>query len=630
MGSITFDRRTINESLQNKYVLPTYQREYKWTDKQFRELLTDLQDAFRQNYKEEHGRKDVGSYNEYFMGTIITTESSDGQKSIIDGQQRLTTITLILTYLQRRKITNCNLQITDMDNLIRRELYGEKDYNLSFDDTRTKLFNLILDPACDDDKLIEGVDSIGSLDNSSKSLFDLFNKIEDCLDTDISRNLLAFFADYIVNKVMLFEIGVPGEQDAHRVFVTMNDRGLKLGPIDLLKGYLLSNIFDNEANTESHRHWMDTMNSLKNLAKEEDSQFLKTWLRSRYATSSRGKSRGDAPGDFEIIGDSYHRWVVDNKNLIGLSNSDDFQTFISEDIPKYSKIYLKIKFAETNSNDSMKHVYYNGVRNLTLQSMLIMSAIRRDDSESTVTKKIKLVSVFLDIFATSRILNGQDNTYDNVRDTLFLLAKSLRDKDFEQLKALLLKESESYLPHINLVKDVTYSSIKKLELLNLLARIAAYIEDVCSQTNSVGFSGYVDRNRANRTFDIEHILSDNPAANKDNLVENGAWDFESDIDYKNLRNSIGGLILLPRGRNRSLKDKPYNEKIQVYGTENILCQSLNDVFLQNNPTAREPLNLHGIDLKSYPSFNRSSIIERAELYKNIASLIWSKESLLAI
>ena len=123
-----------------------------------------------------------------------------------------------------------------MDNLIRRELYGEKDYNLSFDDTRTKLFNLILDPTCDDDKLIEGVDSIGNLDNSSKSLFDLFNKIEDCLDADISKNLLAFFADYIVNKVMLFEIGVPGEQDAHRVFVTMNDRGLKLGPID--PGYL--------------------------------------------------------------------------------------------------------------------------------------------------------------------------------------------------------------------------------------------------------------------------------------------------------------------------------------------------------------------------------------------------------
>lgn len=104
MGTITFDRRTVNEALQSKYTLPTYQREYKWTEKEFRELLTDLQDAFLQNYKSNHSRKDVSSYNEYFLGTIITTDSQNGQKLIIDGQQRLTTITLILTYLQRKKI----------------------------------------------------------------------------------------------------------------------------------------------------------------------------------------------------------------------------------------------------------------------------------------------------------------------------------------------------------------------------------------------------------------------------------------------------------------------------------------------------------------------------------------------
>ncbi len=77
-------------------------------------------------------------------------------------------------------------------------------------------------------------------------MFILYNKIEYYIEKDIIDNILPFFADYLVNKVMLFEIGVPSEQDAHRVFVTMNDRGLKLGPIDLLKGYLLSNIFDNE------------------------------------------------------------------------------------------------------------------------------------------------------------------------------------------------------------------------------------------------------------------------------------------------------------------------------------------------------------------------------------------------
>jgi len=428
---------------------------------------------------------------------------------------------------------------------------------------------------------------------------------------------------------MLFEIGVPGEQDAHRVFVTMNDRGLKLGPIDLLKGYLLSNIFDNDANAESHRCWMDTINSLKDLSSEEDSQFIKTWLRSLFAKSIRGKSRGDAPGDFEIIGDSYHRWVVDNKTLLGLQTSDHFQSLISEDIPKYAKIYLKIKHGETTYNESIKHVFYNGVRNLTLQSMLIMASICKADSDSIISKKIKLVSIFLDIFATSRILNKQDNTYDNIRDPIFALAKQVRNREFSDLKAFLLNELDNYLPHILLIKDATYTSIKRLDLLNLLARLGTYLEDVCNQTNSVGFSTYVDRTRGNKTFDVEHILSENLAANKEELLAEH-WDFESDSEYKTFRNSIGGLILLPRGRNRSLKDKRYSEKMQIYSTENILCQSLNSAFLQNNPTANEALKKNGIDLKSYVNFNNLAISERAELYKEIALLIWSKEQLTSI
>ncbi len=627
MGTITFDRRTINEALQSKYTLPTYQREYKWTEKQFRELLTDLQDAFLQNYKPEHGRKDVGSYSEYFLGTIITTESQDGQKSIIDGQQRLTTITLILTYLQRKKINKTVSQITDIDNLIRRELYGEKDYNLSFEEPRVKLFNLILEPNISEDELADQVESIDGLDNSSQVLFGLFNKIETYLDTEVTNNLLTFFADYIVNKVMLFEIGVPGEQDAHRVFVTMNDRGLKLGPIDLLKGYLLSNIFEDEANAESHKYWMETTNDLKELSQEEDSQFIKTWLRSLFANSSRGKNRGDAPGDFEIIGDSYHRWVVDNKTRLGLQTSDDFQRLISEDIPKYAKIYLKIKYGETNYSESMKHVYYNGVRNFTLQSMLILASIGKSDSDSTISKKIKLVSTFLDIFATSRILNKQDNTYDNVRDPIFALAKQIRGKDFDELKAFLHKELDNHLLHIDLIETATYTNLKRQDMLNLLARIGAYLEDICNQTNSVGFSTYVDRNRASKTFDIEHILSDNLAKNKGELSPSSDWDFAADTEYKTFRDLIGGLILLPRGRNRSLKDKAYSEKTQIYSTENILCQSLHEAFLQNNPTAKEALEKIGIELKPYTKFNKQAIFERTKLYKEIASLIWSKEQL---
>ncbi len=402
----------------------------------------------------------------------------------------------------------------------------------------------------------------------------------------------------------------------------MNDRGLKLGPIDLLKGYLLSNIYDNEANSESHGHWTNTINSLKSLSTEEDSQFIKTWLRALFANTIRGKKRGDAPGDYEIIGDSYHRWVVDNKEALSLNISDDFQTMISEDIPKYARIYLKIKDVEINLKESMKYVYYNGSRNITLQSMLILSSICKNDTDATANKKIKLVSMFLDLFATSRVINHQDNTYDNVRDPLFELSKQIRQKNFDELKILLKAELPKYIPQIKLIANITYNNIKRQDLLHILARIATFLEDTCNQTNSVGFNTYIDRDRASRTFDVEHVLCSDIDISKTELADK--WDYDSDGEYNELRNSIGGLVLLPRGRNRSLKGKPYSEKLPVYSTENILCQTLHSAFFQNNPTASEALTQNKIDMKPYMQFNKQSILERRDFYTKIASLIWNE------
>jgi hypothetical protein len=120
-------------------------------------------------------------------------------------------------------------------------------------------------------------------------------------------------------------------------------------------------------------------------------------------------------------------------------------------------------------------------------------------------------------------------------------------------------------------------------------------------------------------------LSNNIEANRAEFMPD--WDFESDDDYHAFRDSIGGLTLLPRGRNRSLRDKPYSAKTQIYSTENILCQSLQEAFLQNNPTAVEGLKGIGVELKAYQKFNKQAISERTQFYSKIASLIWSKEQL---
>jgi uncharacterized protein with ParB-like and HNH nuclease domain len=625
MDTISFDRKNINNCLQQRFILPTYQRDYKWEPKQLQELLNDLQDSFLSNHKEGHGRLEVAGYSNYFLGTIITTPNSDGSKTIIDGQQRIITLILILIYFYRFKSKNKELGISDFSALIKREVYGEIKYNISFEESRKRLFDILMNTELEEDEIEKQFESIQMIDEGTKKIYKTFGSIENFLYPHITSRLLPNFIDYITEKILLFEIGVPSEQDAHKVFVTMNDRGLKLGPIDLLKGYLLSNILDDEVNKECHKKWVESINKLKSLGQDEDASFFKTWLRSKYAESVRGKNRGDAPGDFEIIGDSYHRWVIENKSKLGLETTEDFQELLSNIIPKYVEIYIKLKQAESEFKSNFPHVYYNGCRGLTLQSMAIISAIKYSDSSVDIDKKIRGISCYLDYFASVRIFSNKDNTYDNVRDSIFNVVRCIRDKSVSDIKDELLNLSSTISEKVDEIKKIDFKVIKRKELLHILARIAEFLENNTEQTNSVGFPVYIDRERATRTFDIEHILTSNIDIAKQDM--GGGYDFVSDREFQGLRNNIGGLILLPRGRNRSLKDKPFSEKISVYATENILAQTLNRSFYQNNPLWNKFSENIGLMSTDIDNFNKQSIELRQSFYFEIAKNIWNSNNI---
>src|SRR5262249_55920873 len=102
MREIRGDAKNIRALLGGaKYAIDYYQREYKWQTKQVSELLDDLADKFLQSYDPKHDRAAVESYGHYFLGSIIISDK-DGHKFVIDGQQRLTSLTLLLIYLHGR------------------------------------------------------------------------------------------------------------------------------------------------------------------------------------------------------------------------------------------------------------------------------------------------------------------------------------------------------------------------------------------------------------------------------------------------------------------------------------------------------------------------------------------------
>lgn len=626
---ITFDRKNVGVCLQQRFTVPTYQRDYKWETKHLQELLTDIQEEFLASYQPNHGRQEVGSYSPYFLGTIITTDDTEGRRSIIDGQQRVTTLTLILSYFFRIAALRPELGISSIEPMLRRQVFGQASFNIDFDDDRRALFALLLDnPGGDLELLQEKVDTIPNLTHGSRELFRLFGIIENFLLDEVRIGLIPYFVDYLTERVYLFEIGVPSEQDGHKVFVTMNDRGLKLSPIDLLKGHILSNIRDDAANKRAHESWAELSRKLKRISPEEDATFFKTWLRAQYAVTTRGKSRGDQPGDYEQIGDAYHRWVVANGTKIGLVTSDDFFNFVTSEFAIFAGHYEAIKAAEATFSGQYAEVFYNGSKDLTLQSMAILASVGKNDSNTDVSKKIKLVSRFLDYYASARIMNGKDNTYDNIKDYVFAISRKIRNKPVGELADILVAEANGMEEKITSFYSLNYVSMKRQDLLHILARVAEHLENGIEQTTSVGFPGYIDRNRATRTFDVEHVIPADVVAVEADL--GAANDFGSQREIAKDRDSIGALILLPRGRNRSLKAMLFKDKKTRYATENVLAQTLCESLYDNNPQLDAYIAATSLPLAPVAVFNKAAVNARLDMYQKVASTIWNPDKLKAL
>ncbi|MBW4209819.1 DUF262 domain-containing protein [Enterobacter asburiae] len=629
---MSIEQKYISTCLQQKFNLPTYQRDYKWGMNQLQDLMSDIQHTFLSQWKNDHGRESILNYKDYFLGSIIVAPGLNGGKIIIDGQQRVTTLTLILCYFHRYSLLHPELEISPVDANIRRRLAGKNSFNLDVSDAREELFNVLMGDELDDIAFCSKVDSISDKDSGTMRIWEQFQRIDELLDAEIiNKGLVPHFIDYLTERVYLYQILVKDESDGHKVFVTMNDRGLKLTPIDLLKGFLLSGVSVATQNRTAHESWQVVVNDLNQIGHDEASVFIKNWLRAKYALTNRSRRSDEEPKDFDVISSNYHRWVIDNRNALNLNNNDEFFKFINEELVFFAKVYCKIRMLELELDASSPYTFYNNSRDLTIQAMIIMSAIKSDDDNDTVDNKIKLISYYLDMMATIRYLKSKPNTYDSLRDISFKMVIDFRDKNIDDLKNVIFSKVNQIKSEISNIKLIKFDKAnRKQDLLRFLSRIADFMESEMHITNSVGYETYINRQLDHKTFDIEHLLADKFNEVNSYLTDNNKVIFSTKEEFSRVRNSIGGLILLPRGRNRSLKDAMYSDKIGAYGTENILAQSLTDDFYKNQPNYSRFSVKHNITLKPFSIIDKDAIRERADIYENLARKLWSLEKIESI
>lgn len=613
MKEIQGQAKKLRELLGAKYAIDYYQRDYKWERKQVQELLDDLTGEFLDDYLPTHPRSAVATYGRYFLGSVILSKK-DNTSFIVDGQQRLTTLTLLLIFL--RNLQSGTAEGTTIDALISFTLYGETTFNLDVPE-RTPVMTALFAGG--------SFDATGHPE-SVRAMLARYQDIESEFPEELRGSALPYFIDWLIENVYLVEITAYSDDDAYTIFETMNDRGLSLTPSDMLKGYLLTNITDPQNRIDANERWKQHTTALRALGKDAEPDFFKAWLRSQYAVSIATKGKGH--GDYDRIGTEFHRWVRDHADAkhddqLLIDGSAGFFQFVEHDFTFYSRAYQRVLSASNSLTPGLEHVFYNAKQGFTLQPMMLLAPLTPDDSENVVVEKLRLVSTYLDILLTRRVWNYRLNSQSSMYYSMFLAVREIRGLDSTELAAklyeLYIQEASQEENKLTFTTWLGVHQQNRSRVHLILARMTDYIEQQSGMPSH--YLEYVNES-GNYRYEVEHIWADKPGEHLDEYADPTA--FQTD------RNRIGGLVLLPKTFNSSYGTCPYEVKFDHYNSQNLLVRSLHPLAYQHNPGFAKFRGESGLPFQPHTIFRKADLQQRRELYRQLAEQIWNPDRLIAL
>ena len=217
--------------VEANYIIPMYQRNYAWGKPEIQTLINDVIDACYKN-----------SETPYYIGTLLVFKRQDGRLEVIDGQQRLTTLTLLSICLK-------NLEHDSLtSNLVSNLNEDQKDYltaynklNIGFEsrpessNTLELLFHNNLEKGLKYQSLNQSI--IDGYDNLKEIILQEF---ESSKKAKKSKVTFQQFYDYLFNKVIITQVPVPQETDLNHYFEVMNNRGEQLEKHEIVKARILA------------------------------------------------------------------------------------------------------------------------------------------------------------------------------------------------------------------------------------------------------------------------------------------------------------------------------------------------------------------------------------------------------
>ncbi|MEQ8416564.1 MAG: DUF262 domain-containing protein [Imperialibacter sp.] len=596
---------------EQKFYIDFFQREYRWQERHIKTLVEDLTNSFIKSYDPSHKRSEIANYHSYYMGSVVfNVNPDDTKKSIIDGQQRITSISLLLIYLNH--LQSKREKKVSISELVFSEKYDEKSFNMT-DEDREECLTALFE---------NGEYKIKEDDNETvKNMVERYQDIEESFPEELMGDALPYFIDWLTENVVLVAIKAYSDENAYTIFETMNDRGLNLTATEMLKGYVLSRIEDKKQRTELNEIWKDQIQKLHEYDEYADQNFFQAWFRGKYAVSIRPGKAGSENQDFEKIGSRFHSWFRDNhERLFNLKTSDDFYQFFKHQFPFFVKCYLMMWDSAEKYNSKAPHlcyVNYWGIAH-SLSDPMLLSPITYDDDEITIYKKLDFVARYIETFTVRRSVNYKKFGQTAIKYTMFNVVKSIRHTSLTELAKNLSKEINEISENWSGVEYFGLHGMNRKFVKHLLSRISSYVDGLVGK--DVTYPKY--HHPEGRQFEIEHLWA--------NKMEYFSDEFEQENEFQEWRNSIGALILLPQGTNQSFNSDLYSEKLEHYLKENTYAQTLHPSYYKKNPNFLRSEKVRELGFSAHPDFKCTDLEERQALVQRLCETIWSQDYFIEI
>ncbi|MHC0448205.1 DUF262 domain-containing protein [Flavobacterium sp. 3-218] len=564
------DRSLSQILVDNRFRIDAFQREYRWQRKHIEALISDLATNFDKYYKEEDTIESYRDYGSYYMGPIVLCDDSK-ELSIVDGQQRLTSFTLLLIYLSHLqiKILDENSRL-DLEKYLFVKTGGKKTLVLNVE-SRIQVIDHLIRHHDEDYYEIEELENIDTKKLKDESIPNIIQRYEDItklFPEDLKNSeKLEIFIEWLLKNVVLVEIKAFSMESAYTIFETMNDRGMSLNPTEILKGFLLSMIEDDDKSEEMNKFWKERIFDIKAIIGiDSDLDFFKNWLRAKYAETKRANIKGAENEDFEQIGSQFHSWVKNNSNRLYLKKSGDFYYFIRSDFDFFSTQYLKIFSYKNHNNYYFENLYINNFYTIadSLSYPLFLSPISKSDDDITIDGKIKIIGKFIDIYTNIRLLQNRTITQSTIRNYFYELIKDVRNLEIDSLHNILNNKIEE-------LKINNIPSLTKFHLMNNWGYYHYYFARIIyhfTRDNDEDFQILL-RSRKQRSYILVSIFD-----------EKDFHEFNQDPFYYPRLYSVANHVLIHRNNHLEFIKLSTSEKIQ---------------FLFNNFYLPELNNINSID-----------------------------------